>query len=143
VKFIWSVPILICSLLAAAGVITAANALLPAPVMTAGIAAQYSAKDDAASADLSGSWQMSWTGQNGAQRQASMQIKQNGSKLTGKFIGERGSTSLSGSLDGDRVTLSLKMRRADISFSGTVSGDKMSGTGPRGGLWSATRRQQQ
>lgn len=142
-KFNWSVPFLVCSLAASAGIVVVANSLVPAPeVLAAGMPAQDAPKDNAAATDVTGSWQMTWTGENGTQREASMQIKQNGSKLSGKFEGERGATSLSGSVDGDQVTLSLKMRRRDVSFSGTVAGDKMSGTGPRGGSWSATRNQQ-
>jgi hypothetical protein len=72
-----------------------------------------------------------------------MEIKQDGSKLSGSFEGQRGSLPLSGKLDGDQVSLTVKIRRHDVSFSGTVNGDKMSGPTARGGSWTATRGQQQ
>ena len=143
-KFLCSVPFLVCSLLAATGILVVANSLPPgAPVLAASFSGQDAAKNTSAPADLSGTWQMSWTGQNGAQRQASMEIKQDGSKLSGSFDGQRGTAPLSGKLDGDQVSLTVKVRRHDISFSGTVDGDKMSGPTARGGTWTATRSQQQ
>ena len=142
-KFIWSVPFLVCSLVAAAGVVAVADSLMPSSaVLAAPLVAQDAGTNTAASADLSGSWQMNWSAANGAQRQVSMEIKQDGSKLSGTFEGERGSIPLSGKLDGDQVSLSLKVRRRKLSFSGTVNGDKMSGATARGGSWSATRSQQ-
>ncbi len=143
-KFVESVPFLICSLLAAAGAVVIANSLVPAPaVLAASSLAQDASKDAAAPADLSGSWQMSWTSQDGTPRQASMQIKQDGSKLSGSIDGQRGTAPLSGKPDGDQVSLSMKLRRRHVSFSGTVAGDKISGATAGGGSWTATRQQQQ
>jgi len=141
-KFIWSAPFLLSSLLAAAGIIAVANSLAVSPAVLAANPPVLAASQDAnAAPNVSGSWQLSWTTASGAQRQATMQIKQDGTKLSGKFQGERGSTALSGSLDGSQVSFSVKLRRSDASFTGTVDGDKMSGTGGRGGSWTATRQQ--
>jgi hypothetical protein len=68
-----------------------------------------------------------------------MQLKQNGTKLSGKFQGERGSTSLTGSLQGNQVSFSVKMRKRQATFTGTVDGDKMTGTTEQGASWTATR----
>jgi hypothetical protein len=144
VKFGWSVSFLVCSLIAASGVLVVSDSLMPAPsVLAASLPAQDAANDTSAAVDLSGTWQMSWSGQNGGHRQASMEIKQDGSKLSGSFDGQRGSLPLSGKLNGDQVSLTVKIRRHDVSFSGTVNGDKMSGATARGGTWTATRGQQQ
>lgn len=143
-KFFWSVSFLVCSLVASAGVLVVADSLMPAPaVLAAPLVAPDAGTNPSAAADLSGTWQMNWTAANGAQRQASMEIKQDGSKLSGTFEGERGSVPLSGKLDGDQVSLNLKIRRRQISFSGTVNGDKMTGPTARGGSWTATRNEQQ
>jgi hypothetical protein len=93
------------------------------------------------SASLSGNWQLTWVAENGNQRQASMQIKQDGSKLGGKFQGERGSAPLKGTRDGSQVSFSVKLRRREVSFSGTINGDTMSGTTAQGASWTASRPQ--
>lgn len=142
-KSIWSVPFLVCSLLAATGIVVIANSLVPAPVVLAAHLPPQDGGGAAAAVNLSGSWQISWTAENGTQRQASMQITQDGAKLSGKFEGARGSAPLSGKLDGSEVSLNVKLRRRDVSFSGSVDGDKMSGTTKGGGSWTATRQQQQ
>ena len=127
-----------CGLLAGAG---AAGGALHAYAEQPGAAVwAAAAQDSAASATVSGSWQLSWTAASGNQRQATMQIKQDGSKLSGKFQGERGSASLTGSLQGNQVSFNVKLRKRQVSFSGTVDGDKMSGTTEQGASWSATRQ---
>lgn len=105
-----------------------------------GISVPASGQDNTAAADLTGSWQISWTANNGEQRQASMQITQKGRKLSGTFEGARGSVPLKGTLDGDQVSVNVKLPRRQLSFTGTVNGDKMSGTTERGVAWSATRQ---
>lgn len=93
---------------------------------------------DSAAADLSGNWQVSFAGKRGS-RQATMQIKQDGSKVSGSFQGERGSAPVSGTLNGNDISFTVKAPRREISFKGTVHGNKMNGTTEQGGSWSATR----
>ncbi len=38
------------------------------------------------------------------------------------------------------VSFSVKLRKHQASFTGTVAGDKMSGTTKQGGSWTATRQ---
>jgi hypothetical protein len=102
--------------------------------------AQDSSSADSAVSNLSGSWQMTWAGPNGNQRQVTMQIKQDGKKLSGTLQGERGSAPLKGTCEGNQVSFSMKMRKRQVSFTGTVSGNKMSGTTEQGASWSATRQ---
>jgi hypothetical protein len=136
----WPLPFVICSLLAAGGIIAIAHSLVPAPsVLAAGSPVQEGAQDNASPPSLAGNWQMSWVGANG-ERQGSMQLKQDGSKLSGKLQGERGAATVTGSIQGNQVSLNVKLRRRQIAFSGTVEGDRMSGTTEQGSNWSATRR---
>jgi hypothetical protein len=69
-----------------------------------------------------------------------MQIKQDGSKLSGTFESERGSAPLKGSLQGNQVSFSVKLPKRQGSFTGKVDGDKMSGTTEQGTSWTATRQ---
>jgi len=94
---------------------------------------------DSPAADLSGNWQVSFAGKQGS-RQATMQIKQDSSKVSGSFEGERGSAPVSGTLNGSDISFTVKAPRREISFTGTVHGNKMSGTTEQGGSWSATRQ---
>lgn len=115
---------------------------------------------DDQSTNVAGNWQISWQGRQGA-RQGTLQFQQNGTDLTGTFQGPRGSAPLSGSLQGNDITFSVKMegrgRSVTLAFKGTVDGDKMNGTiqpqggggkrrggeGGQGHTWTATRQANQ
>jgi hypothetical protein len=129
-------------MIAAAALIFGTPAALAesARARNAGSSAQAAAQDDTTAPDLTGSWQVSWTANNGNQRQASMQVTQKGSKLSGSFEGARGSVPLKGTVDGNQVSFKVKMPRRQLSFTGTVNGGKMNGTTDRGVTWSATRQ---
>ena len=86
-------------------------------------------------ANIAGSWQISWQGRGGS-RQATMQVQQDGSKLSGTFQDESGSSQLAGSIAGNKVSFSVQIqgRPMAVAFTGAVDGDKMSGTfQPQGG----------
>jgi len=110
-------------------------------------------------ANVAGTWQMSWQGR-GGNEQGALKIQQDGSKLNGTFDGPRGSSALTGSVQGNQVSFSVQMkgrRTFTLVYNGTFDGDKMSGTmqpqnneGRGGGRgeggqqnhnWSATRQQ--
>jgi hypothetical protein len=82
---------------------------------------------------------MSWQGRKGA-REATLQIQQAGSKLSGTFEAQGGSAPLSGSVRGDKISLTAAGEKKERTFIGTVEGNKMSGTMKRGGSWTATRQ---
>jgi len=103
-------------------------------------APQETAPDSQAAPSLTGSWQVTWTARNGTGRQATLDLKQEGDKLSGSFQGERGSVPIKGSVKGTEITFDVKMPRRKISFSGTVDGDKMSGTTEQGASWTAARQ---
>ena len=86
-------------------------------------------------ANVGGTWQISWQGRGGTQ-QATMQIQQDGSKLSGTFEGASGSSSVTGSVSGNNVSFNVQIegRPMTLAFTGTVDGDKMNGTfAPQGG----------
>jgi len=128
---------------------------LAAPLLLA----QDSGSNDSQPANLGGSWQLSWQNR-GSSEQATLQIQQDGSALSGTFQDSSGSSQLTGSTDGNNVSFGVQVqgrRTMTLTFTGTVDGDKMSGTvqpqggggGRRGGQgggqgnnpWNAVRQQ--
>lgn len=95
---------------------------------------------DAAASDLSGSWQLTFTDPTGTTRPATLQIKQSGTQLSGTFQGKRGSAGLTGSNSDNHVTIAIASHGRSITLTGTLEGNKMSGTSADGGPWSATRQ---
>jgi hypothetical protein len=125
--------------------------------VASGLWAQDAAQNGDQAANVAGSWQMSWQGRGGSE-QASLQIQQDGSKLSGTFNGPRGSSALTGSVQGNQVSFNVQMqgrRTFTLVYTGTLDGDKLSGTmqpqnGGGGGhgegghqnhSWTATRQQ--
>jgi L-seryl-tRNA(Ser) seleniumtransferase len=76
-----------------------------------------------------------------------LDLKQDGEKLTGTYRGRYGASPLEGAVKenqiGFTVTLNAEGQETSGFFSGTVDGDKMSGSvefeGAGEGTWSATR----
>lgn len=76
-----------------------------------------------------------------------LDLKQDGEKLTGTYRGRYGASPLEGAVKenqiGFTVTMSAEGQEVSGYFSGTVEGDKMSGSvefeGAGEGTWSATR----
>jgi uncharacterized protein YndB with AHSA1/START domain len=104
--------------------------LVAAPLLLA----QDSGSNNSQSANVGGAWQISWQGRDGA-RQATVQLQQDGSNLTGTFQDSRGSSQLTGSVSGNNVAFTVQIQgRGSLAFTGTMSGDKMTGTfQPQGG----------
>ncbi len=134
-------PLSILALVAVAGGASIASRALSEPpaAVISGALAQDAAQDNSSAPSVTGNWQVSFAGR-GGNRQVTMEIKQDGSKLSGAFQGERGSAPLTGRLSGNQISFTVKMPRRRISFTGTVDGDKMSGATEQGGSWSATRQ---
>jgi hypothetical protein len=137
VKSLWPVSFLFCSVVVAGGMIVGTRSFAEAPSAPV----QDASSANSAAPNLSGHWQVAWTAANGNQRQASIQFKQDGKKLSGTFEAARGSASLKGTCDGNQISFTVKLPRRQVSFTGTVDGDKMSGTTEQGASWSATRQQ--
>ena len=101
--------------------------------------AQQDTQSGEAAIKVAGTWQMSWQGRKGA-REATLQIHQAGSKLSGTFEAQGGSAPLSGSVQGDKISLTAAGEMKERTFVGTVEGNKMSGSMKHGGSWTATRQ---
>jgi hypothetical protein len=106
-------------------------------VLAFGLSSCLLAQDAASQpTNVAGKWQMSWQGRDGA-RQGTLQLQQDGSKLTGTMDGERGSMPVTGTVDGSNISFSAQSqgrRNFTMVYTGTVDGDKISGTfQPQGG----------
>ena len=77
--------------------------------LTSCLLAQDAASGSSESTNLAGKWKMSWQGRNG-QRQGTLQLQQDGSQLTGTLAGERGSVPVTGSVNGNNISFSVKMQ---------------------------------
>ena len=105
---------------------------------------QTAEEDRGASDPTSGVWLMTWTNKEQQVRHATLQLQQNGGALTGtaRLEGGRvkGSYPVTGNLQGNQVSFSVKVYGRNVSFSGTVDGKKMSGTTKEGAPWLAAQQ---
>ena len=104
--------------------------------------AQEKAHPHAEAIKVAGTWQMSMDTPHGAVK-GPFEIQQTGAKLTGKFTSDHvGSLNLTGTLEGKKVVFRMEVPGSEEAFvfSGSVDGDKMSGTTSMSGNWSATRQ---
>lgn len=95
----------------------------------------------AAAQNVAGDWKLSVDTPHGTMSGA-LHLKQEGTKLAGTCeVQPMGTFPLTGSLDKPRIALHLELPNGDIfKMSGTLDGDKMSGTtDPGAGNWSAER----
>jgi hypothetical protein len=89
----------------------------------------FAAAADKPSTVLSGKWQFSWEARIGTES-GTLQLDQADSKLSGSYKGHISAPKVTGTVIGDKVSLSLEFARArpfTIVFTGTVDGDKMAG----------------
>lgn len=91
-------------------------------------------------AALSGNWQLACTGRGGEVRRISLQIGQRGSKLSGSFSAGRRSGQLSGSVQGNAVSLELAGKRRSATLTGTTDGNTMQVHTAKGASCKATRK---
>ena len=92
----------------------------------------------------SGIWLMTWTNKEKAIRHAVLQLQMNGETLSGtaKLEGGpiKGSFPLTGDVQGNRISFRVKVYGRQVSFTGTVDGNKMSGTTKEGAPWLAAHQ---
>ena len=75
-------------------------------------------------------------------------FKQDGEKLTGKYVGQLGSSDLTGSVKGSAITFNFTVdvqgQQAPVTYKGTVEKDTMKGTldiaGMVNGTFTATKK---
>ncbi len=140
-KLTLHVPVLMSALLITLGAtsfVSPANAELSMPSLA--VASGQNEAQDSSAANVAGSWQMSWTDNDGTQKQGTLSIQQDSSKLSGTFTGQRGTFPLSGSIQGNHVSLTVGPPRHQFTFSGDVDGSKMSGTTPQNTAWTASKQ---
>jgi hypothetical protein len=80
-------------------------------------------------ANVAGTWQISWQVRLGAAH-ATVQLTQDGAKLSGTFQEMGVSSHLSGSVEGKNISFDVEFpgpRPYTIEFTGTVEGEKISG----------------
>jgi hypothetical protein len=103
-------------------------------VLLSGALAMPGAARAQSSLNLSGNWQLSCP-----KRKMTLQIEQDGSKLSGTFSGRR-SGKLSGTVQGDQVTVKIGGQLRSISLTGTTDGNSMTVHTPKGASCSASRQ---
>jgi len=88
---------------------------------------------------LSGNWQLSCTGRNGQVRQIALQLQQQGAQLSGSYSGRR-QGKLSGSVQGNAVSLELQGKRRSVQLTGTTDGNTLQVHTAKGISCTATRQ---
>ena len=91
---------------------------------------------------VAGNWQMSIETPHG-NMQGPLKIQQDGSKLSGTYeLEQMGTLAVTGTLEGDKVTMSMEVPGAGVTvvMTGKVDGNKMSGSSDHAGNWTATKQ---
>jgi hypothetical protein len=90
---------------------------------------------------IAGKWQFALDMSHG-KRTGTLHVQQDGEKLSGTGeLEKHGASTLSGSVQGERVSIKIQLHGGAFTLLGRVEGDKMSGTtDPAGGTWKATKQ---
>ena len=99
-----------------------------------------------AQTDVTGDWNLTFNLDTGATA-ATMTVEQDGEKFMGTFNSDQGTFEFEGKISGNTVEWMLEVdgggEAIEVSITGTVDGDEMTGTvelgGYGGGDWTATR----
>ena len=84
----------------------------------------------ASAADITGSWKLTYTTENGLTREATLELKLDGDRLSGTLSSDRGKAQIeTGKLTGDEISFSL-LRRGNgdeitVNFWGKLEGATM------------------
>jgi hypothetical protein len=123
------------------------SVFLLAFVLAWGLALTWSVRATAADepAKVAGTWEMTFEGRNGTVTRT-LTIEQDGGTINGSMEGRRGPAPLEGSVQGNKISFTVKRETPNgtftLEYSGTVEGDAMKGTvhTPRFDReWTATR----
>ena len=101
----------------------------------------------AAQADVTGEWAFNVTTDQGGGT-PTITFKQEGEKLTGKYVGQLGSSDLTGTVKGNDITFNFTVdvqgQQAPVTYKGTVEKNTMKGTldiaGMVNGTFTATKK---
>jgi len=94
---------------------------------------------------IAGKWALTMDTPHGV-ASGELDLQQEGSKISGTCTaGQFGTLPLSGAVEGKKVSFNIAMQGGEMhfGFSGTIDGNKMSGTTQMDGKWSATRKETQ
>jgi hypothetical protein len=90
-----------------------------------------------AQADVAGEWAVTFQTPGGPE-EFMMFVAQNGAKLTGRLTSDVGEFPLTGAVDGNRVRIVWSLpeqgKLLEITFTGTIDGDSITGTAKIGDL---------
>lgn len=93
--------------------------------------------------DISGHWELEVQTPSGGGTPI-MELKQNGNKITGTYVGQLGETDVKGAVKGKKFTVEFNSAGVDIVYKGTFEGDSMKGSldlGPYGmGTFTGVRK---
>jgi hypothetical protein len=101
--------------------------------------AQAGTQGNAGFVNVSGNWLLSWEGRRGT-KQVTLQIRQQGPKLSGILQAMGRSVPLTGSVQRNEVLFSVSGKQGFREFKGTVDADRMNGTTSQGRNWTAIRQ---
>ena len=87
---------------------------------------------------LTGKWVLDVKLGDGQGGQATLDLKEEGEKITGTYNGALGSIPLTGTVKGDQVEITVSSDAGTISYKGKVTGDAMEGTCSYGQLGEGT-----
>ena len=90
---------------------------------------------------IAGKWEFMLEMSHG-NRAGVLTVQQDGAKLSGTGeLEKHGTSTMTGSIEGAKVSMKIELHGGSFTMLGTVEGDKMSGTTePKGGTWKATRQ---
>ena len=95
----------------------------------------------AQSTNVTGEWAFNVTTDQGAGT-PTMTFKQDGEKLTGKYVGQLGAADLTGTVKGNAIhfafTLDVQGQQAPVTYDGTVEKNTMAGKLDIGGMVTGT-----
>jgi hypothetical protein len=89
--------------------------------------------------DASGKWQVAWTGRMGTEH-CTLQLAQDSGKLKGTLQDQRGSSPLTGTVDGTKISFDVQFQGPNpftTRFIGTIDAGKISGTSQAVGVGGA------
>ena len=123
------------------------KSILKANALVIALALLVSAQVLAQATDVSGEWAFSVTTDQGTGTPA-ITFKQDGEKLTGKYVGQLGAADLTGTLKGNAIhftfTLDVQGQQAPVTYDGTVEKNTMKGkmdiAGMVNGTFTATKK---
>ena len=117
------------------------KSILTANALVIALALLVSATVRAQATNVTGEWAFTVTTDQGG-GEPTITFKQDGEKLTGKYVGQLGAADLTGTLKGNAIhftfTLDVQGQQAPVTYDGTVEKNTMKGKLDIGGMVNGT-----